>query len=119
MLLPLLWRPRRALSYDVATWADLNASPQLQHEAGLDSYEGSTDWAYNDDTAIYRHMISTAPYTQSFDPDISTPAGTEQSNECPALSSPILCEALPYQKERVRKRSPSAILYLVYSDFQP
>jgi hypothetical protein len=22
MLLPLLWRPRRALLYDVATWAD-------------------------------------------------------------------------------------------------
>jgi hypothetical protein len=26
MLLPLLWRPRRALSYDVATWADTSSN---------------------------------------------------------------------------------------------
>jgi hypothetical protein len=26
MLLPLLWRPRRALSYDVATWANTSSN---------------------------------------------------------------------------------------------
>jgi hypothetical protein len=26
MLLPLLWRPRRVLSYDVATWADTSSN---------------------------------------------------------------------------------------------
>lgn len=84
---------------------DFNAIPQRQHEVGLDSCEGFTDWACNDDTVMYQHTISAAPYTQSFNPSISTSAGTEQSNDCSALSSPSLCEALPCQKEKVCKPS--------------
>lgn len=95
---------------------DLNTIPQLQHEARLDPCEGFIDWADLDDTALHPNMIPTAPYPQSFDPNISTPAGTEQPSECSALSSPSLSEALPSPKERVR-RPPSVILFLGYSDF--
>ena len=85
---------------------DLNAIPQLEHEMGLDYYEGFTDWACNDNTAMYQHMISTASYNQSFNSNTSTLAGIEQSSESPALSSPSLCGVLPCQKERVRKIFP-------------
>ena len=96
---------------------DFNAIPQLQHEMGLDPCEGFTNWACYDDTAMYQHIMSTEPYTQSFNLNISTPAGTEQSSGSPALSSPSLCEAVPCQKERVRKPSLCYSL-LRYSDFQ-
>ena len=96
---------------------DFNAIPQLQHEMGLDPCEGFTNWACYDDTAMYQYIMSTEPYTQSFNLNISTPAGTEQSSGSPALSSPSLCEAVPCQKERVRKPSLCYSL-LRYSDFQ-
>ncbi|PVH75538.1 hypothetical protein DL98DRAFT_518550 [Cadophora sp. DSE1049] len=84
---------------------DLNTIPQLQHEAGLDPCEGFIDWADLDDTALHSNMIPTAPYPQSFDPNISSPAGTEQPSECSALSSPSLPEALPCPKERRRAQN--------------
>jgi len=70
---------------------DLDVALQLQYEVGFDS-----DWACNDDTAMYQHMIPTAPYTQSFNPNISTLAGTEQSNESQneKVRKPSLCHSL-------------------------
>jgi hypothetical protein len=78
---------------------DLNAIPNLKYDVCLEFGEGFPDWAYN----IDQPTISTPPDTPRFDPNISTLAGTEQSNECSALSSPILCEARPRQIEKVRR----------------
>ncbi|KAH7413251.1 hypothetical protein BKA64DRAFT_637926 [Cadophora sp. MPI-SDFR-AT-0126] len=86
--------------WDLVDW---NAIPYLKYEVGPEYCEGFTDWIFNDDTAAYQHMISIAPDAQSFDANISTPEGTEQSS--PALSSPSLCEAVPRQKEKRRAQN--------------
>ncbi|KAH7317604.1 hypothetical protein BKA65DRAFT_104899 [Rhexocercosporidium sp. MPI-PUGE-AT-0058] len=84
---------------------DLNTIPQPQQEEHLGPCGGFIDWADLDDTALSPNMIPTALYPQSFDPNISTPPGTEQPSECSALSSPILPEALPCPKERRRAQN--------------